>query len=85
MKMNIDKTKVMRISREPFPLHNMIDQKLENVEYFSCLGTMMTNNVRIIREIKSRIAMAKEAFSRKKGLFTSIINLRKTLSAIDGE
>jgi hypothetical protein len=32
MEMNVDKTKVMRISRQPFPL-KMIDQKqLENVE-----------------------------------------------------
>ena len=37
--MNVDKRKVMRISRQPFPLQIMIDHKqLENVEYFSCLG-----------------------------------------------
>jgi len=32
-KINVEKTKVMRISRQPFPVKIMIDQKqLENVE-----------------------------------------------------
>jgi hypothetical protein len=35
MEMNVEKTKVMRISRQPFPVKIMIDQKqLENVESF---------------------------------------------------
>jgi hypothetical protein len=35
MEMNVEKTKVMRISRRPSPVTIMIDQKqLENVEYF---------------------------------------------------
>jgi hypothetical protein len=34
--MNVEKIKVMRISRESFPLQIMIGQKkLENVEYFN--------------------------------------------------
>jgi len=33
MEMNVEKTKVMRISRPPFPVKIMIDQKqLQNVE-----------------------------------------------------
>ena len=40
MEMNVEKTKVMRISRQPFPVKIMIDQKqLENVEFFKYLGT----------------------------------------------
>jgi hypothetical protein len=40
MEMNVEKTKVMRISRQPSPMKIMIDQKqLENVEYFSYLGS----------------------------------------------
>jgi hypothetical protein len=36
MKMNVEKTKVMRISRQPSPIKIMIDQKqLENVESFN--------------------------------------------------
>jgi hypothetical protein len=36
MEMNVEKTKVMRISRQPSPVTIMIDQKqLDNVEYFN--------------------------------------------------
>jgi hypothetical protein len=45
----------------------MIDKKqLENVEYFNYLGSMITNDARCTREIKSRIAVAKTAFNKKK-------------------
>ena len=65
MEMNVEKTKVMRISRQPSPLTNMIDQKqLENVEYFKYLGSMLTNDGKCMCEIKSRIAMAKVAFNK---------------------
>jgi hypothetical protein len=46
MEMNVEKTKVMRISRQPYPITIMIDQKqLENVEYFNYFGSMMANDV----------------------------------------
>jgi len=60
----------------------MLDQKqLENVECFKYLGSLLTNDGRCTREIKSRIAMAKAAFSKNKTLFTSKLdlNLRKKL------
>jgi hypothetical protein len=61
------KSKVMRISRQPAPMKIMIDQKqLENVEYFSYLGSMITNDARCTREIKSRIALAKAAFNKRR-------------------
>ena len=48
-----------------------IDQKqLENVEYFSYVGSAITNDARCTREIKSRIAIRKATFN-KKTLFTS--------------
>jgi hypothetical protein len=57
----------MRISRHPYPIQIMIHQKqLENVEYFNYLGSMVTNNARCTREIKSRNAMAKAEFNKKK-------------------
>jgi hypothetical protein len=35
------------ISKQPSPMHIMIDQKqLVNVEYFSYLGSMITNDAR---------------------------------------
>ena len=80
--MNVKITKVMRISREPSPLQIMIDQKqLENMEYFNYLGGIITNDARCTCENKSRIAMGKAAFKRKKTLFTSKLdlNLRKKL------
>jgi hypothetical protein len=37
---NVEKTKVKRISSQPSPLQSMIGQKqVENVEYFSYLGS----------------------------------------------
>jgi hypothetical protein len=54
---------------------------LENVEYFNYLVSTITTDARCTREIKSRIAMAKAAFNKKKNLFTSKLdlNLRKKL------
>jgi hypothetical protein len=53
----------------------MIDKKLlENVEYFNYLGSMI-NHARCTFEIKSRIAMEKAAFKRKKTHFTSRLDL----------
>ena len=56
--------------------------KLENVKCFKYLGSMLTDDGKCTREIKSRIAMAKAAFNKKKNLFTSKsdLNLRKKLA-----
>jgi len=76
MEINVEKTKVMRISRQPSPVTIFIDQKqLENVECFKYLGSILTNDGRYMCEIKSRIAMAKAAFNKKKTLFTSKLEL----------
>ena len=70
MEMNVEKTKVTRISRQPFPVKIIIDQKqLENVESFKYLGNILTNDGRCTCEIKCRIAMAKAAFNKKRILF----------------
>jgi len=43
MEMNVEKTKVMRISRQPSQLTIMIDQKqLENMECFKYLKTILS-------------------------------------------
>jgi hypothetical protein len=68
----VKKTKIMRISRKPFPAKIMIDQtQLENVETFKYFGNILTNDGRCACEIKCRIAMAKAAFNKKRALFTS--------------
>jgi len=67
----------MRISRQSFPVKIMIDlKKLENVKSFKYLDSMLTNYGRITCEIKSRIAMAKAAFNKKRALFTSTLELK---------
>jgi hypothetical protein len=57
----------------------MVAQKqLKNVEYFKCLGSMTTNDERRTRKIKSRIAVAKATFNKRKALFTSKLDLNLT-------
>ena len=65
--MSVGKTQIMKISRQPFPVQIMVDQKrLENAEYFKSLGSMITYDARYTRGIKSRIAMAEKTACNKK-------------------
>jgi len=73
----------MRISRRPSPVPIVKDQKQpENVEYFNHLGSMITNDARRTRKFKSRIAMAKTTFNKKKNISTCKfdLNLRNNLA-----
>jgi len=83
MEMNVEKTKIMGISKQPFPVKIMIDQKqVENVESFKYLGSMLTNDGRCTCGIKSRIAMAKAAFNKKRALFTSTLDLKLRMKPV---
>jgi len=63
MEMNVEKTKVMRMSRQPFPVKIMIDEnQLENVESFKYLGSILTNDGRCTCEIKCRIQQEEDSF-----------------------
>ena len=80
--MNVEKTRVTRIPRQPFPVQTMIhQQQVQNVEHFNCLGSTITNDAGCTREIKSRIANAKAALNNKKTLIANKLdsNLRKKL------
>jgi hypothetical protein len=67
METNVETTKIMRISRQSFPVKLMIDQKqLKNVESFKYLGSTLTNDGRCNCEIKTRIATAKVALTRRR-------------------
>jgi hypothetical protein len=67
MEMNVEKAKVVRISWQPSPIKIRTDQKqLEDVEYFSYLGSMITHDARCTREIKSRIALEKQHSTRRR-------------------
>jgi len=82
MEMNVEKTKIRRISLQPPTVQIIVDQKeVENADYFSYLGSLITNDARCTCEFKCRIAMAKAALNKKKTLFTSNfdLNLRKKL------
>jgi hypothetical protein len=67
VKMNVERTKVLRNSRQPFPIQTTIDQKQkDNVEYFNYLGIVITDDARCASEFISRIAKATAAFNKKK-------------------
>ena len=72
----------MTISRQLFPVEITVDRRqLEIVKYFKYLASMTTNDLRCIRQIKSRIAVAKAEYNKKKRLFTCkfVLNLRTKL------
>ena len=67
MEMYVEKTKIMRILRQPSPVTNVVDKKqLENMDFLKYLGIMLTNDGRCTLEIKSRIAMAKLHSTRRR-------------------
>ena len=73
MEMNVEETKIMRMSRQPSPIPFIVDQaQLENVECFNCVGSVITNDdvcvcvcVVCVCEIRSKTVMAKTAFNKK--------------------
>ena len=76
MEMNVGKTNLVIIAKQLSQIQIMIDQKpVENLEYFSYVGNMITNYARCTREMKSKIAMAKREFSEKNTVFTNILDL----------
>ena len=65
MKINVDKTKVMKFSRTgDFQAQIKIGNRdIESVKEFRYLGALITNDGRDVKEIKTRIGMAKQAFN----------------------
>jgi hypothetical protein len=65
--MNVEKPKITRISKQPSPVQFMIDIKQrENVEYFKSVGSLIRNDAKCLRGIKSRIDMAKAAANKRR-------------------
>ena len=62
------KAKVMRISRQSYPVQTKYRKQLKYLKFSNCLVNMITNNARWKREIKSRIAIAKTAFNTQNRL-----------------
>ena len=74
MEMNVEKPKIMRISRQPSPVQFMIDLKqTENVEYFKYVGNLI-KDAKCLREIRSRIDMTKTA-ANKRRFYTNKLGL----------
>src|SRR6476661_2380072 len=72
MKINIKKTKVMKVSKKVGDEISILinGKKIDQVQSFKYLGSTMTENGKCKTEIKIRIALAKETFSKRKELLT---------------
>src|SRR6218665_2044484 len=72
MKINTNKTKVMKISMVEGDETNMkitIDgEEIEQVTEFCYFESLISSDVKCHKEIKKRIAMGKEAFTKRKEL-----------------
>jgi hypothetical protein len=76
MKINIKKTKVMKISRaeEPTTVEITInEEELEQVDKFCYLGSVVTKDAKCHTEIR-RISMGKDAFYKRKELLRGKLN-----------
>jgi Reverse transcriptase (RNA-dependent DNA polymerase). len=76
MEINIDRSQVMRDYRNNESLQIIVNyRELKEVDHFKYLGSVITRDGYCTREIKKRIALAKEAFNRKMPLLTSKLNI----------
>ena len=82
MKININKRKDMLIERKQKKLEIRIkDESVEQVDSFKYLRYNISSNMNCCQEVKPKIAMAKEAFNRKRSIFCGHLEkeLRKRL------
>jgi len=67
---------LMRTSSQPSSVQIMKDQaQLENVEYFSYLGSMIKKSARCTESLTSSTVIANTAFNRKQNLCTTRFDL----------
>src|SRR6218665_341531 len=76
IKINIKKTKIMRISsgKERAVKINIDGKELEQVGKFCYLGSMITSDAKCHVQIRRRIAMGKDAFYKRKELLRGKLN-----------
>ena len=78
MRINLKKTKVMRINREgkgaPLTI-NIEDIQLEEVNEFCYLGSIISRDGRCNKEVIRRIGMTKEAFTKRRELMSGSLSL----------
>ena len=74
MKINVQKTKTMVVTHKvgtSVKVNIKIDgQSIEQVKCFKYLGSNITEDGRSLVDVKSRIALAKDAFNKRKELLT---------------
>lgn len=77
MKINLKKTKVMRISRNEGRkiTINIAGEKLEQVKQFNYLGSTITEDCKSQGEIRRRIILGKEAYNKNKELMRGKLEL----------
>ena len=81
---DVEEAKVMRVSGQQSPVLIMVGQKLlETVGCLSCVGSLITIDVRCTRDVKYSIAMAKTALSKKKALLTNRLDVNLRMKAIN--
>jgi len=75
MEMNLERAKVMSISR-PLSDHIIIDQKqLETVEYFNCLDSLITDDASCTHEIKNQDFHGKSSIQQEEGSTANKLDL----------
>jgi hypothetical protein len=76
MKINIKKTKVMKISKEKETTIciKISGEEIEQVKEFCYLGSLISSDAKCHKEIRRRIAMGKEAFLTRKELLRGGLN-----------
>jgi len=75
MEINLEAAKVMRISR-PLSDHIIIDQKrLETVEYFNCLDSLITDDTSCTHEIKNQDFRGKSSMQQEEGSAANKLDL----------
>ena len=66
-KINLKKTKVMKISRNPEDITMIIEGiKLAQIQEFCYLGSLITEDGKCHKEIRRRIALGKAAFTKRR-------------------
>ena len=76
MKINFKKTKVMRVSKNRKAKLNITvgGHKLEQVDQFTYLGSILDQDGGSSKDIRRRIALAKEAFTKRRELMTGSLS-----------
>ena len=69
LKINVKKTKMMKISKR-FTIFLEGKQLSQNISHLNYLGSIITQQRSCEKEIRSRIARAKNTFKKRKELLT---------------